>query len=108
MLKKSIGDLKEDIKPFSEFYELDLSAEIELWYNTWKDKQLSEEAMKNLEMCDVITEASTFFPAVSHTLEILLALPCTTCTVERLFSTLRRVKTWLRSTMGENRLNGKV
>lgn len=108
MLKKSIGDLKEDIKPFSEFYKLDLSAEIELWYNTWKDKQLSEEAMKNLEVCDVITEADTFFPAVSHALEILLALPCTTCTVERSFSTLRRVKTWLRSTMGENRLNGKV
>jgi len=36
----------------------------------------------------------------------LLSLPCTTSTVERSFSSLRRIKTWLRSTIGENRLNG--
>ncbi|XP_039969118.1 uncharacterized protein LOC120780954 [Bactrocera tryoni] len=38
--------------------------------------------------------------------EIFLALPYTTATIERSFSTLRRVKTWLRSTMAEKRLNG--
>src|SRR5687768_10143292 len=29
----------------------------------------------------------------------------TTCTIERSFSTLRRVKTWLRSTMSDERLS---
>jgi hypothetical protein len=33
-------------------------------------------------------------------------IPPTTCTIERSFSTLRRVKTWLRSTMTEQRLSG--
>ena len=35
-----------------------------------------------------------------------LALPVTTASIERTFSTLRRVKTWLRSTMCESRLSG--
>jgi len=35
-----------------------------------------------------------------------MTIPPTTCTIERSFSTLRRVKTWLRSTMTEQRLSG--
>ena len=42
-----------------------------------------------------------FYPAVHDALPILLTVPATTCTVERSFSTLRRVKTWLRSVLGE-------
>lgn len=37
-------------------------------------------------------------------LEILMSLPATSCTAERSFSTLRRVKTWLRPTVGEDGL----
>ena len=44
-------------------------------------------------------------PAIRHACNILLPLHATTCTVERLFSTLRRVKTWLRSTMSSERLS---
>ncbi|XP_075150119.1 zinc finger MYM-type protein 1-like [Haematobia irritans] len=47
-----------------------------------------------------------FFPSIQEALSISLAQPCTTATIERTFSTLRRVKTWLRSTMIESRLNG--
>ena len=32
-------------------------------------------------------------------------MPCTTCECERSFSTLRRIKTYLRSTMNQDRLN---
>nr|CAI5860743.1 unnamed protein product [Callosobruchus analis] len=55
---------------------------------------------------DILKEAKTFFPDTEKALKILIALPCTTCTVDRSFSSLRRLKTWLRSTMSENRLNG--
>lgn len=34
-----------------------------------------------------------------------LCLPCTTCECERSFSTLRRIKSYLRSTMSQSRLN---
>ena len=47
-----------------------------------------------------------FYPAVRDALLILLTLPAPTCTVERPFSTIRRVKTWLRSTMSDERLSG--
>jgi len=36
----------------------------------------------------------------------LITLPVTTASSERYFSSLRRLKTYLRNTTGENRLNG--
>ncbi|VVC99310.1 unnamed protein product, partial [Leptidea sinapis] len=53
-----------------------------------------------------IDEAKDFFPSVAEAIKIGLNLPVTTCTVERSFSTLRRVKTWNRSTSGDERLSG--
>jgi len=37
---------------------------------------------------------------------VLYTLPVSTSLLERMFSTLKRVKTYLRNTMSENRLNG--
>ena len=34
-----------------------------------------------------------------------MTCPATTCTVERSFSQVRRLKSWLRSTMSQQRLN---
>ena len=46
------------------------------------------------------------FPFINSFLTILLTLPVSTSGVELSFTTLRRVKTWLRSRMGEKRLTG--
>lgn len=107
LLQIPANEIKSKIKDFDGFYGLEnVESEIELWYKEWEDKNLDEEQLKNLELCDMIKESS-FVPNVKKALKIALAQPCTTCTIERSFSTLRRVKTWLRSTMSENRLNGK-
>lgn len=45
------------------------------------------------------------FPEVVTFLRLFLTLPVTTCTAERSFSCLRRLKTFLRSTMKQERLN---
>ena len=74
--------------------------------NVWSEKNLHRQALKDLEIVEVIKEANTFFPAIKNALTISIAQPCSTSTIERSFSTLRRVKTWLRSTVTENRLNG--
>ena len=37
--------------------------------------------------------------------KLLLTVPVTSCTAERSFSGLKRLKTYLRSTMGQARLN---
>lgn len=108
MLKISIQDLISKIKNAADFYGLStLESEIKLWYDIWQDKKLDNEQQNNLELCELVKEASLFFPSIKRALHIAIAQPCTTCTIERSFSTLRRVKTWLRSTMTENRLNGK-
>ncbi|KAG0430646.1 hypothetical protein HPB47_022499 [Ixodes persulcatus] len=51
-------------------------------------------------------DMSSLFPNVHTLLKILATLPVTTATVERSFSTLRRLKTYLRNRTAEDRLNG--
>ncbi|CAH1170910.1 unnamed protein product [Phaedon cochleariae] len=46
------------------------------------------------------------YPTLHTLYKIFACLPISISTVERSFSTLRRTKTWLRSTMKEDRLNG--
>ena len=57
------------------------------------------------KFCFLLKHADTFYPSVHDALCICLSLPVTTCTIERSFITLRRVKTWLRSTMSDERLS---
>lgn len=45
------------------------------------------------------------FPQVERLLRLLLVSPGSSCTAERSFSALRRLKSWLRSTMTQERLN---
>lgn len=89
------------IKSLEKYYNMDnLEAEARLWFDLWSKKECSEQTTLH-----EILQETTFFPSVKKLLVIYQTIPPTTCTVERSFSTLRRVKTWLRSTMGENRLS---
>ena len=49
---------------------------------------------------------TTFYPNISTVLRILVSLPVGSCSCERSFSALRRLKSWCRSSMKEDRLNG--
>jgi Domain of unknown function (DUF4371)/hAT family C-terminal dimerisation region len=51
------------------------------------------------------TSLCTLLPEMVKVLRLLLTVPLTTCTAERSFSSLRRLKTYLRSTMTQRRLN---
>ena len=73
------------------------------WYEMWKNKNIANEIT---DCMSLIEEATKFYPAVSEALKIAMTLPATTCSIERSFSTLRRVKTWNRSTMSDDRLSG--
>lgn len=50
-------------------------------------------------------EAQLMFPNLRAYLETLVVVPCSSATAERSFSMLRRIKTYLRSTMSQARLN---
>ena len=56
-------------------------------------------------MKSMLPEVRAEFPQVSTLLKLLLVSPASSAEAERSFSALRRLKTWLRSTMTENRLN---
>ena len=58
-----------------------------------------------LEALRVATELGTN-PAISVLLRMFATLPVTTATGERSFSALKHIKNYLRSTMGEEMLNG--
>ncbi len=46
-----------------------------------------------------------FYSEMIKLCKIILVMPATNAISERSFSTLRRLKTWLRSTMQQTRLN---
>lgn len=75
--------------------------EFRLWWTKWEATESSlrlNSALGALPLCD-----KTFCP---NMLQILVTLPLTTATAERSFSSLRRLKTYLHSTMSEDRLVG--
>ena len=49
---------------------------------------------------------SMIFPNIRKMLIHIMVLPVTSCEAERSFSTLRRIKSYLRTTMTNERLNG--
>ncbi|KAJ4428878.1 hypothetical protein ANN_25871 [Periplaneta americana] len=58
-------------------------------------------SLKAISKCNEI-----IFPCTRKALKLFCTLPVTTATPERSFSTLRYLNTYLRSTMGADRLNG--
>ncbi|KAF2885949.1 hypothetical protein ILUMI_20224 [Ignelater luminosus] len=93
------------IKLYSSLIEFDmLLPELELWklkYKNIQPKLLPHSALTALDDCK-----PTFFPNVYVLLKILAALPVSTSTPERTFSSLKRLKTYLRNSIAEDRLNG--
>lgn len=73
---------------------------------TWQQKIVQSQvfpknALDALKKCNEM-----IFPSTFKLLQILATLPVTTANSERSFSTLKRLKTYLRNTTCENRLNG--
>lgn len=76
--------------------------EYRLWMIKWQRNQNIPKSIPDLiHDCD-----KEMYPNMNIFLRILAALPVSIATAERSFSTLRRVKTWLRASMVEDRLTG--
>jgi hypothetical protein len=82
--------------------EIDIKSEISIWKAKWqKEKNIKPDTvMETLKHCD------EFFSIIRKLLQIFATIPVTTASPERSFSTLRRLKNYMRSTMGQERLNG--
>uniref|UniRef100_A0A6I8QP26 HAT C-terminal dimerisation domain-containing protein n=1 Tax=Xenopus tropicalis TaxID=8364 RepID=A0A6I8QP26_XENTR len=103
MAKIKQQEFKEKIKQITSIYNIDnLDAEALTWFDLWSGKEKQDFQNGLLDLLPY----TDLIPAVRQAILIALTLPVTTCTVERSFSSMRRVKTWLRSTMTVNRLSG--
>ncbi|CAF3377696.1 unnamed protein product, partial [Rotaria sp. Silwood2] len=104
--KKSFNDLKESIT----FYEAYLPSpssiqeEFQLYQRKWLNEAPADRPNNAIDA--YIKCNGIFFPNIKVLLQIYATLPVTTATGERSFSTLKLVKSYLRSTMSESRLNG--
>lgn len=91
----------EEILDASQKYESDLPTSIEI---LWKELcSLKELWKKKFEKSD---KYYTMFLNIECLLKTLCIIRFTTTTSERSFSSLKRIKTYLRSTMNQNKLNG--
>lgn len=75
--------------------------EIERWRHKFEDGPLPTSALEVLQIHNL-----SFYPNIQCMLKIVLTLPVTTSACEWAFSAMRRLKTWLRSTMSNDRLTG--
>ncbi|KAF2896671.1 hypothetical protein ILUMI_09503 [Ignelater luminosus] len=102
----SIHETKlENLAPYFD-NRISLSA-VNAEYELWCEKASTIDA--NLEVLKVLEYYATgYFRTIRHLLNILATLPVTTVTVERSFSTIKRVKTLPRSVMSDNILSALV
>lgn len=78
-----------------------VNTEYEIWQQTWKSSDDKPKSIITaLEKCE-----KKIFPNIHTLLRICATLPITTASGERSFSTLKRLKTYLRSTMSKDRLS---
>ena len=61
--------------------------------------------MSLLSVCNLVEKNKSFYPNIHAILLLLLTLPVGSCSCERSFSSLRRLKSWCRSSMTDSRLD---
>lgn len=107
--KNTIEKNFEDIQEAISFYEDDINTNqdaLEAEWDLWKKKWMSAEILPCSAIGSLYECNKNIFPNIYILLKILSVLPVSAATAERSFSTLRRLKTYLRSTTNEHRLTG--
>jgi len=105
-IKKSSLDL---ISAYPEDFESDLTSEL-LQFSSFLERNIFEHPSQmtvEARMFQVVSAPGLreTFPNVDLLMRIYLTILVTNCSGERSFSTLKRVKSTIRSSMGDDRLN---
>ena len=97
-----IGATNTVTDAYPELPSAQLALEISMFRRSYKYSSIDEAVtlFRSLPM-----ECQKLFPHVEQLLRLLLVLPVSSASSERSFSSLRRLKTWLRATMTQQRLN---
>ena len=92
-------------KPTGVFTEIELSflmSELQMFRRS-RNIQTVKQAVSELRM--MLPEVRAQYPEICTLVRLLIVSPASSTEAERSFSALRRLKTWLRTTMTEMRLN---
>lgn len=108
--KSDVSHVKEFFRDdFEDYSRLTLHRDIFLDQAKAKNVTLVD-FQSNLDFLKKVNEGisqslTSIIPEFVKLMKIVLTMPVSTCTAERSFSCLRRLKTYLRSTMTQERLN---
>ena len=80
-----------------------LEQELDLWWCKWIN--YSGE-LPNTPSKALVYATESMFPNIHHVLRVICTVPVTSCECERSINVLRRLKTYLRSSMGQERFSG--
>ncbi|KAK0138714.1 Zinc finger MYM-type protein 1 [Merluccius polli] len=95
---------EEDLRGLADHYNVDLKPEEVLVAKNYLARK--RESLPIADMQSVFSLLDqVMFPTLTQVIQISLTIPVSSCTCERTFSVLRRLHTWLRSTMGQDRLH---
>ena len=84
-----------------------LKAELQQWRILCCDKASfdGKDISTPLEVFQLQCVSAGFYPDVHRVMQLIATLPVTTCECERCISSIRRLKTFLRSTIGQERFS---
>ena len=92
-------DIKTEFAPFVDVYAI--NAELDIW----RHKIANRDLVAN-KLCKAMDVSYQLHPNLYAIFKVLLTMPVSTASAERSFSTLRRLKTYLRNTMSQEHLTG--
>ena len=108
--RENRADTEAAIQRFANLHRDDLpnpqniEAEIHIWVNRWTGEGVVDPPNTAGQTIKAIDQA--FFPNLHVLAKLLCTTGVTSCECERSFSALRRLETYLRTTMSEVRING--
>ena len=110
LVKKPLCEVESVLLPLESMYTSDLQddsfkPELHQWYLKWKKEEDTHgiQALPNT-LAFTLPNCSSYFANIQILLRILCTLPVTSCSSERSFSALKRIKTHIRSSMTNDRL----
>jgi hypothetical protein len=111
----ALGSIIADSKPSDEtiqtvtnFYNIDedlLKSEKDIFTNFSTESEIEFSNAVSVVEYMHRNKLDVMLPTYSRVAKTLATIPATSCTSERSFSALRRMKTYIRNTMGQSRLH---
>jgi len=105
-IQRPLFSLASELKIYSEFVNFKhLDAEMNIFYQYKIEQKIENLKLSDLAKRFVELDCKQIFPQIFNVFSLFLSILVSSATAERTFSCLKRLKTWLCSTMSQDRLS---